>query len=514
MQSTTISLPSIPSWRVMFPVVIVALCGVLAVYWQTAYSIGHIWWRSETFAHGFLILPIVIWLLWQRRKFLAEMSPHFEAKAIPLGLASSVVWLVAHETDILVVQQLMLVAMLIAVIWAFLGTPLAKAMAFPLGFLFTAVPMGEVFIPYLMEYTADFTVAALQLTGMPVYREGLFFEIPSGRWSVVEGCSGLRYLIASFTLGLLYAYLTYRSLLRRTLFVVASIIVPIVANGLRAFMIVMIGHYSDMKLAMGVDHYIYGWVFFGIVMLLLFWVGTFWREDIEPVAETRAVTPRNSSKLSAPLPVLGMAVVIAVVVFGQGIAWWLNRASTTHDTHTSLRAPAATGDWQLAPIMWDWRPRYRGQTSGLHQGYKQHDMPVAMSIEYYAEQRQDAELINSQNVMVEEKHPVWGKVGEKIIEIEYDGKPFQIRQTELYSPQQRLLVWDWFWVEGNITANPYMAKWYGAKARLTQGRARAAGVILATSYEERGTAAHQRLQAFVKTMRAGIEERLVNAEGA
>ena len=57
------------------------------------------------------------------------------------------------------------------------------------------------------------------------------------------------------------------------LFVALSVIVPIVANGLRAYMIVMIAHLSDMKLALGVDHLIYGWVFFGLVMLLLFWVG-------------------------------------------------------------------------------------------------------------------------------------------------------------------------------------------------------------------------------------------------
>src|SRR5690606_22417596 len=90
------------------------------------------------------------------------------------------------------------------------------------------------------------------------------------------------YLIASITLGALYAYLTYRSWKRRLLFVIAAMIVPVFANGGRAYMIVMIAHLSDMKLALGVDHYIYGWVFFGLVMLLLFWIGSFWREDEQP----------------------------------------------------------------------------------------------------------------------------------------------------------------------------------------------------------------------------------------
>ena len=116
------------------------------------------------------------------------------------------------------------------------------SLAFPLLFLLFAVPFGEVFIAPLIEFTADFTVAAVQLTGIPVLRNGTRFDLPTGSWSVVEACSGVRYLISSVTLGCLYAYLTYRSTTRRALFVALSIVVPIIANGLRAYMIVMIGH--------------------------------------------------------------------------------------------------------------------------------------------------------------------------------------------------------------------------------------------------------------------------------
>ena len=63
------------------------------------------------------------------------------------------------------------------------------------------------------------------------------------------------------------------------MFVGVSIVVPIVANWLRAYMIVMLGHLTNNRLAVGVDHIIYGWVFFGIVMVLMFWIGSRWRED-------------------------------------------------------------------------------------------------------------------------------------------------------------------------------------------------------------------------------------------
>ena len=47
-------------------------------------------------------------------------------------------------------------------------------------------------------------------------------------------------------------------------------------------MIVMIGHLSGNKLAVGVDHLIYGWLFFGFVILIMFWIGARWREDEMP----------------------------------------------------------------------------------------------------------------------------------------------------------------------------------------------------------------------------------------
>ena len=175
------------------------------------------------------------------------------------------------------------------------GLAMARVVAFPLAFLLFAVPAGEFLLPTLIDWTADFTVAALRLSGVPVYREANHFIIPSGAWSVVEACSGLRYLIASVMIGVIYGVVSYRSPWRRAAFIAASIVVPIIANWLRAYLIVMLGHLSDNRLAVGVDHLIYGWLFFGVVMGLLFWIGSFWSEpplDVPVVAAARKPTDR------------------------------------------------------------------------------------------------------------------------------------------------------------------------------------------------------------------------------
>ena len=68
---------------------------------------------------------------------------------------------------------------------------------------------------------------------------------------------------------------------KRLLFVAASIVMPVLANWLRAYGIVMLGHLTDNRLAAGADHLIYGWVFFGIIIMALFWIGSRWQEDEE-----------------------------------------------------------------------------------------------------------------------------------------------------------------------------------------------------------------------------------------
>ena len=190
-------------------------------------------------------------LIWQRRRSWRRSRPRPTALGLLLLAGAGAVWLVADAGEVQVVQQYAMVAMIRGTVIAILGREVARAIMFPLGFLLLGVPIGEALIPPLMDWTADFTVAALRLSGIPVFREGMFFTIPSGNWSVVEGCSGLRYLIASITVGVLFAYLSYQKLWKRLLFVALSIVVPIIANGCRAYMIVMIAHLSDKKLAHG-----------------------------------------------------------------------------------------------------------------------------------------------------------------------------------------------------------------------------------------------------------------------
>ena len=270
------------SGRLALLAVVVLLGWVLFSFRDTATAIVLIWSRSETFTHGFLVPPIVLWLVWRKRGEIAQLKPQPTLLFVLIAALLSFAWLLGELASVNAVTQLALVALLAWVVPTVLGWAMARRIIFPLGFLFFAVPIGEFAMPQLMVWTADVTIQALRLSGIPVYREGLQFVIPSGNWSVVEACSGVRYLIASVTVGTLFAYLNYRSTSRRVLFVLTSFLVPVVANWFRAYFIVMLGHFSGNRLATGVDHLVYGWVFFGIVIMLMFWIGGRWAEPDAP----------------------------------------------------------------------------------------------------------------------------------------------------------------------------------------------------------------------------------------
>ena len=142
-----------------------AVIGVVAVHMSTAASIVSIWMRSETFAHGFVIVPICLWLIWRKREALAEVpaAPWWPGLLVVAGAGA--MWFVTSVADVLGLKQFALAFMIQAAFVTVVGLSVARTLAFPLAFLLFAVPVGEIFVPTLIEWTADFTVAALRAVG-------------------------------------------------------------------------------------------------------------------------------------------------------------------------------------------------------------------------------------------------------------------------------------------------------------------------------------------------------------
>jgi exosortase A len=495
-----------PTW-----VVVLVLAWVLVAFAPTTWSMIEIWERSDTFAHGFLVVPIVLYLLWRNRAVTDAIVPRPWLPALGGIVVAGAVWFIASRLRVNSVAQFAMIAMVPLAVLALLGTAALRVLAFPLAFLFFAIPFGEFLMPTLIDRTADVTIAALRLTGVPVYREGNFFTIPSGRWSVVEACSGLRYLIASLMVGCLFAYLSYRTPRRRAIFVACSIAVPIVANWIRAYMIVMLGHLSGNRIAVGADHLLYGWIFFGIVMALLFFIGARWREDLEPAPTRELPAASQGLPLDGTAPTRAAAITLGVITLVPLIA--LAVPNHAPAPARPVYAIAGTGGWSPAPgKLSQWRPDVDGFTSVLQQAFDKDGTRVGLYIAYFGDPYSASKPITSTNQIVRSTNRQWAQIGAGTTDAVLAGEATDVRTAVVTGASERLAVWQWFWVDGKITGSEVMAKIYQAMSLLRGHNASVAWVVIYTPIErEQREMRPPVLAAFVADMDNAIDGALSNA---
>lgn len=496
------------AWRRPLAVLALLTLALLLLYRQTALGMVTIWWRSGTFTHAFLVPPIVLWLAWRRRAMVAPLTPRPVAwLALPI-VALGAVWLFADFAAINAVTQLALVAMLVLLVPAVLGWRVAREMAFPLGFLFFCVPVGEFLLPQLMDWTAKFTVVALRLSGLPVYQEGLQFIIPSGQWSVVEACSGVRYLIASAMVGTLYAYLSYHSTRRRLGFIAFALALPLVANWARAYLIVMIGHLSGNTLAVGVDHLIYGWLFFGVVMLAMFLIGARWAQPELPL-----VPPAPEAAAPGSGGWAATVAVLAAVALPLAAGAWLRQGHVAPvDT---LPAVAAAPGWQDQVVPSDaWTPDFEGANAARHQEFTgpAGEPRVGLHLQLFRDQDYERKLVSSSNAVVSPEDKQWAVTGRGQGDVVPAGAaPVPVLTTQVRASSldavtaPRMLVWHVYWINGRPMTSAWQARLWGALERL-RGQGDDAALVLV--YTEADEQAARRLDAFLSRHWAAIDAEL------
>ncbi len=489
---------------------------MLLAYRHTLDAMVHVWNTSETYAHGWLVPLISLYLIYQKKQELSAIhAPPAWWALGPLGVFGAI-WTLALLADVHVVQELMLVAMILSAILFIMGWEWCETIAFPLGFLFLAVPMGDGLTPYMVDMTADFVVYALRVTGMPVYREGSLFIIPSGTWSVVSGCSGMRYLIATVTVGILFAYLNYRSIWRRVTFMGVAVLVAVFANWLRAYGIVMIAHLSGMKLALGIDHYIYGWVFFGIVIFLLMTVGMIWSE---PVLAVLPADPAVKSRSAKEIPLVSSLGAVLVTLLAVNVWPLLGGYASAPVAHPALAFDAQlispSSPWRaVSPPDYQWQPHFVGTPLYFSKAFVQDADMAGLLIAWYPEQSQTAEIVHAANELVWEKNEPWRSLSATTYPLTLK-EIHAVSETILKrrSDGREMLVWQIYWVDGHFTSSKLLAKLYEAESRLL-GHGSAGGIMLLYALVEQDgheDDVRRRLQSLLEGSEPGVTRGFVQA---
>lgn len=249
---------------------------LMALFWHTIQSMVDVWAHSRTYGHGFLVLPVIMYLVWCYRDRLLGIAPLPNSRGLVLGAILACGWCLGGTSQTLLVQQIAVISMLPALILGIFGSKVLRTLQFPLGFLAFALPVGTSSEPWLQKITAMFIMLGLDMVGIPQHREGYLITIPSGTWEVVPDCGGLRYILPGLALGYVYTAVMHQTLKQRVSFLLVCVLFLIVANGARAYGIIIADH---LGIAEGTDHRVFSYAVYGVTMLFLAWLGLKWSHD-------------------------------------------------------------------------------------------------------------------------------------------------------------------------------------------------------------------------------------------
>ena len=270
----------------------VALAGL---YWNVIPHLVEQWAHEEDYTHGFLILPISLYVVWEKRRELKRLAPEPSlagAGLLAVGLFTLLLGAVGAE---LFLQRSSLILVLAGLVWLILGKAFLSEVAFPLAFLIFMVPlpaivMNAIAFP-LQLFAAQSATFCMEAAGVPVLREGNTIVLSNTTLEVVEACSGIRSLQALLALGAIYGYFTQKAAWKRWALIALSIPIAIVANAFRVAGTGFLAYFIGPEAAQGFYHTFAGWLVFAVAFVLLLGAGGLLAKLSErPAAASKAVS--------------------------------------------------------------------------------------------------------------------------------------------------------------------------------------------------------------------------------
>jgi len=256
-----------------------------------------------------------------------------------------------------------------------------------------------------------------------------------------------------------------------------SLLMPLLANWVRAYLIVLLGHLSNNRIATGVDHLIYGWLFFAFVIFLLFAAGLRWSEPPAALAMP-ASTPADAeagSRSRARATLAVAAALILVAAIPPGVMRELGQREST--AAPTLVAPATlAAGWTVgadsagAP----WKPRLDNPSALVDAVYRKDGLPpVGLYVAYYRQQDGLRKLSDANALLARSEDKRWSRVVEGRQHVAVAGGSVDLRTAELRprdelgsSGESRVFAWQVYWVAGRFTSSDAMAKAWVALDRL------------------------------------------------
>jgi len=458
------------AWRRHGVALAVVTVLILLTFRTDVADLVHIWWTSTTFGHCLFIGPVIAWLVWQRRTELAGLTPTGWWPGLALVTIGGGGWLMGDAASVGFARQLGLVMMLQGAVVTILGPNVARGLLFPLAYAFFLVPFGEGLEPPLQTVTVAIVMPLLHLVGVPAVVDGVLIHAGRYYFEVAEACSGAKFVIAMVAFGVLVANLCFVSWKRRTVFLVVSVVVPVIANGFRAFGTIWAADLTSVEAATGIDHIVYGWVFFALVMAGVMAIGWRW---FDRAPDDPAFDPAKLQAAPRYRTDLAVATALALTTVAAFPAWSAAVASRAQPLPAHIDLPQIAG-WHRVPVSTraPWTPYYPGADHYLFGRYADAaGAQVDMSIAVFGSQHEGKELIAYGTGVLREEDR-WVRVADLP-----DITGGSVMRITAPGPVERIVA-TWYRVGDTTTQDETLVKIETMKARLLGGPQRAVAIHL------------------------------------
>lgn len=462
---------SADTWRRYGIALGIATVAILLIFRADVVRLVDLWWVSTTYGHCLFIGPVLGWLVWQRRPELARLTPAAWWPGLALVAAGGAGWLMGEAGQVAFARQFGLVMMLQGAVVTILGAEVARGLQFPLAYAFFLVPFGEGLEPPLQTLTVALVMPLLHLAGIPAVSNGVLIHAGRYYFEVAEACSGAKFVIAMLAFGVLVANVCFVSWRRRAIFMIVALVVPVLANGLRAFATIWAANLTSVEAATGFDHIVYGWIFFGLVMAAVLAIGWRW---FDRAPDAPAFDPATLTALGWGRIGLIAATLLVVATAAAPFGWSAAIAGHAPPLAPTAALPDVPG-WRRVPVSRTalWQPYHPNADRTLFGRYTDGVDTVDLAIAAYASQHQGKELVSFGTGVLREEDR-WVRVQD--LPGLSGGSAMRIVAP---GPVERVVA-TWYVLGGTVTADEKRVKIETMKARLLGGDQRAVAIHLST----------------------------------
>jgi exosortase len=253
---------------------VIAGLGLVALYGDVAVGLVNAWIINPDYSHGFLIVPLCAYFVWERWRRLAALELRPSSAGLVVVAGSLCLFVAGQLGAEQFLARISLIGVLAGSVAFVLGLAHVRMLAWTFCFALLMIPLpaivfNEVALP-LQLLASTVAEETLLLFSIPVLREGNVIFLSNATLEVAEACSGIRSLVSLLTVGIVYGYFTEDRIDRRAILALSTLPIAVVANALRVAGTGVLAHFAGQAAADGFFHVFAGWLVFMSAVAMMF----------------------------------------------------------------------------------------------------------------------------------------------------------------------------------------------------------------------------------------------------